>query len=84
MTHSSGDVPIDGPDVVTGLVFPDLFEGNAPALKNAVIFAAENILDGPAGPELEAANLAENIAWKHQGISDFRLQIETTNGIGLY
>jgi hypothetical protein len=39
-----------------------------------MIFAAENILDGPAGPELEAANLAENIAWKHQGISDFRLQ----------
>jgi hypothetical protein len=65
MTHAGRDVPVDGADVVSGLVFPDFLEGDASALENAVIFAAENILHGPAGPELETANLAENIAGKH-------------------
>jgi hypothetical protein len=72
MPHAGRDVPVDGADVVSGLVFADLLEGDASALENAVIFAAENIFHGPARPELEATNLAENIARKHKGIFDYR------------
>ena len=66
MAHAGGDVPVDGADVVAGLIFADLLEGDAAALEDAVIFAAEQILDGPAGPELQAANLAKDFAGKHE------------------
>src|SRR5439155_16424441 len=64
MAHAGGHVPVDGADVVAGLVFADLLEGDAAALEGAVVFAAEQILDRPAGLELRAADLADDFAWQ--------------------
>src|SRR5262249_21773797 len=41
VAHAGGDVPVDGADVVAGLVFADLLESDAGALEDAVVFAAE-------------------------------------------
>ena len=49
MAHAGGDVPVDGADVVAGLVLAHLLEGDAGALEDAVVLAAEQVLDGPAG-----------------------------------
>jgi hypothetical protein len=37
MVHARGDVPINGADVIAGLVFPDLVEIHALALEDAVV-----------------------------------------------
>jgi hypothetical protein len=63
--HAGGDVPVDGADVVAGLVFADFLEGDAGALEDAVVFAAEKVLDGPAGSQLQAADLAQEFAGEH-------------------
>src|SRR5205823_2933739 len=60
-----GHVPVDGADVVAGLVLADLLEGDAGALEDAVVLAAEQVLDGAAGPELKAADLADDFAGEH-------------------
>src|SRR5437764_15282544 len=44
MPHPRGDVPVDGADVVAGLVFAHLLEGDAGTLENAVILAADQVL----------------------------------------
>ena len=61
MAHAGGDVPVDGADVVAGLVLADLLEGHAAALEDAVILAAEQVLDGPASTELKTADLLDNL-----------------------
>src|SRR5262249_57354495 len=65
VAHAGGDVPVDGADVVAGLVLADLLEGDAGALEDAVVLAAEQVLDGPAGPQLQAADLADDFAGEH-------------------
>ena len=62
MAHAGGDVPVDGADVVAGLIFAHFLEGDAGALEDGVIFAAEQILDGAARRELQAADLADDFA----------------------
>src|SRR5205085_3627732 len=61
LAHAGGDVPVDGPDVVAGLVGADVGEGQAGALEGAVVLAAEQVLDGPAGAEVQAADLADDV-----------------------
>src|SRR5438093_17896 len=41
MAHARGDVPVDGADVVAGLIFADFLEGNAGALEDAVVLTTE-------------------------------------------
>src|SRR5206468_3676631 len=65
VAHAGGDVPVDGADVVAGLVLADLLKGDAGALEDAAVLAAEQVLDGAAGPELEAADLADDFAGEH-------------------
>ena len=65
MAHAGGDVPVDGADVVAGLILADLLEGDAAALEDGVIFAAEQVLDGPPGLQLQATNLTQHFTRKH-------------------
>src|SRR5205085_7157140 len=67
VAHAGGDVPVDGADVVAGLVLADLLERDAGALEDAVVLAAEQILDGAARLELEAADLADDFMRQHGG-----------------
>ena len=67
MAHAGGDVPVDGAHVVAGLVLAHLLEGDAGALEDAVILAAEQVLDGAAGLQLQAADLAQHLAGQHGG-----------------
>src|SRR5438128_3001058 len=55
--HAGRDVPIDGPNIIAGLVFTDLLKGDAHALEDTMIFAADQILHGPARPDLQTADL---------------------------
>ena len=48
MTHAGRDIPVDAANIVARLVFPDFLEGDASALEDAMVFAAQKILDGPA------------------------------------
>src|SRR5262249_40084192 len=66
VAHAGGDVPVDGADVVAGLVLADLLEGDAGALEDAAVLAAEQVFDGAAGPQLEAADLADDFAREHK------------------
>src|SRR5207253_9303287 len=65
VAHAGGDVPVDGADVVAGLIGADLLEGHARALENAVILTAEQVLDGMTRPELQVSDLAEHLAGEH-------------------
>src|SRR5262249_7409763 len=65
LAHAGGDVPVDGADVVAGLVGADLLEGDAGALEDGVVLAAQQVLDGATGLELEATDLAEDLAGQH-------------------
>jgi hypothetical protein len=47
------------------LSFAHLLKGDAHALEDTAILAAEQILDRLAGEELQTSNLAENIAREH-------------------
>ena len=65
MAHAGGDVPVDGANVVAGLILAHFLEGHAHALEDAVILAAEQVFDGPASANLEAANLLNDFAGEH-------------------
>ena len=60
MPHAGGDVPVDGANFVAGLIFAHLLEGNAGPLEDAAVGAAERVLDGPARPQLQAADLTHD------------------------
>src|SRR5205085_10003878 len=60
VAHAGGDVPVDGADVVAGLVLAHLLEGDAGALEDAVVLAAEQVLDGTPGQALEVTDLADD------------------------
>ena len=53
-------VPIDGPDLVTGLVFADIFKIHSASLEYAVIVAGERGLDQGTSLNLQAADLPQN------------------------
>ena len=59
MPHAGGDVPVNSANVVAGLVLADLFERDAGYLEDTVVFAAQQILDGAARPQLQAAHLTQ-------------------------
>ena len=60
MAHARGDVPIDGANVVAGLVGADFLEGEAGAFEDGVVLAAEQILDGAPRRQLQAPDLADH------------------------
>ena len=66
MAHARGDVPVDGADVVAGLVLADLLEGDAGALEDGVILAAEQVLDGALRLQLQTTNLTNDLARQHE------------------
>src|SRR5262249_22218157 len=65
MAVACGHVPIDGANVVAGLILADLLKCDASALEDAMIFAAEQVFDRAACPQLKAANLADDFAREH-------------------
>ena len=62
-----GDLELTGlpPHVIAGLIGTDVGEGQAGALEDAVVFAAEEAGDGPAGPDLEPPKLAADVGGEH-------------------
>src|SRR5262249_43785752 len=66
MAHAGGHVPVDGPDVVAGLIFANLLESDAGSLEHALVLTAQQVLDGAACPQLQAANLADDFTRKHR------------------
>src|SRR5262249_17710414 len=65
LAHAGGDVPVDAAHVVAGLVGADLLEGHAGAAEDGVVVAAEQVLDGAACLQLQAADLTQDLARQH-------------------
>ena len=61
MPHPSGHVPIDGPNVVTGLVFAHFLEGDARSFEDASVVPAEQVLDGSPSADLQSPDLSFQI-----------------------
>ena len=59
---AGGDVPVDGADLVARRVGADLLEVHPASLEDALVLSRERRLDKAARAQLEAADLAENLA----------------------
>src|SRR5262249_24951971 len=64
--HAGGHIPVDGAHVVAGLIFPDFFESQAAAAKNAAIFAARQTIDGAASANANASEMADDVRRQHR------------------
>ncbi len=61
MIHAGGHVPVDGADVVTDLVFPDLLELHAAALEGADIFPGHEVVDKMVGPQMDGPDACDDL-----------------------
>jgi hypothetical protein len=61
-TSPRGDVPVDAANIVAGLVFADFLEGQARALVNTMVRAAEFIGDRAASGQLQATDLGDDFS----------------------
>src|ERR1700760_642946 len=66
MAHASGDVPVDGTDILAGLALAHLLKGHAVAFEDAVIFTTEHVFHGPASAELQATDLLNDFTGGHR------------------
>ena len=57
-----GHVPVDGADLVAGQVLAHLLEVHAAALEDRVVLAGHGLFDQAAGPDLQAAHPAQDLA----------------------
>ena len=65
-------VPVDGADLVARLVRPDLAERHPASLEHRVVPARQGVEHGPAGGDLDAPDLPDQLCWRsHQGTSIF-------------
>ena len=62
---SCGDVPVEGLDVVAGLVFADLLEFHAGAAEGAGVVAGDEAVDGASGMELDEADFSGQFGGCH-------------------
>src|SRR5262249_8435 len=60
-THARGDVPVDAPHVIAGLVRAHLGELHAAPLEHRVIVARHALVDQAIGGDLDAAYLAQQV-----------------------
>ena len=60
-----GDVPVDGADVVAGLVLAHLGELHAAAAERARVFARDDVPHEVAGGDLEPPDLARDFLGRH-------------------
>jgi hypothetical protein len=65
--HPRRDVPVDRPDVVAGVVRPDVGEHQAAALEHRVVLAGELLVDQPARDDLDLARLLEQLGEARAG-----------------
>jgi hypothetical protein len=61
MPHAGSDVPVNCSDVIAGLVFSDLLEGDAGALEDTVVFSPKQVFNRSAGAKMKPANLPKNL-----------------------
>ena len=59
-SHSCRDVPINRPDFVTDLVFPELVEIHPVTPEHAMVLAGESGLDDPAGTDFQASDFLQD------------------------
>ena len=65
MIHPRRDVPIDGPDIISRLVFAHLVEIHPLALEDAVILARQRLAHEAVGANLNLPDLLEDLARNH-------------------
>jgi len=65
MTHPGRYIPVNAPDIVTRLILANLLESDSGAFEYTVVFAAQKILHGPAGSELQESDLSQYVARQH-------------------
>jgi hypothetical protein len=61
--HPGGDIPVDGPDVVAGLVLADLFEIQPGATEDAAIGAHERFVGEDPRLDLDLFDHPEDFGW---------------------
>src|SRR5207249_5171668 len=72
LAHPRRHVPVDRPDLVAGLVRPNLGKSHSPALEHRVVPAGERVLHGAPGGDLDAADLPDEVGGRgHYGTSIF-------------
>jgi hypothetical protein len=59
--HARGDVPVDGANVVAGLVFAHLVELHPLSLEHAVVFAGEDVVHHAARRDLDAPHFFQDV-----------------------
>ncbi len=62
MSHAGGDVPIDGAEVIARRVLAHLGELHPLALKDRLVFAAEQRVDQSARPQLDQLDLTQDLS----------------------
>jgi hypothetical protein len=60
-----GDVPVDAPDFVAGLIFPHLVEIHPAALEDGVVLAGHEIFDEADGAHLDLADFFQPLLGDH-------------------
>jgi hypothetical protein len=64
-SQTSGDVPVNGPDVVPRLVLADLGELHPPAPERAGVLACNDVAHEVAGGDLEPPDLSHDLVGAH-------------------
>ena len=67
MVHPRGDIPIDGPNFVAGLVFANFVKVHPLALKGRVVLPGQTFGDQSTRANLDLPDLAEQF-WGNSGL----------------
>src|SRR5206468_2044173 len=65
VAHPRRNIPVDGANLVAGLIFPDVLKIHAAAFEDAMVVAGECSLDQAAGLDLECPDFFENLGCVH-------------------
>jgi hypothetical protein len=63
--HPGGDIPVDGADIIAGLIFADLVKIHPLAFKDAMVMAGERLGDEAIGADFDLADSFEQFAGDH-------------------
>ncbi|MPN01076.1 hypothetical protein SDC9_148276 [bioreactor metagenome] len=65
MVHPGGDIPVNGTDLVPGLILAHLVKVHSLALEHAVILSRQRFTDQAVGANFNLPDFLENLAWNH-------------------
>src|SRR6185312_3504444 len=76
-TRARGDAPVDGAHVIPGQVGPHVGELDAAALEHARVLAGQYVLHQSPAPDLELADLSQDVGQTHGTRSASRMRSRT-------